>query len=275
MHFAGAVQVSYSGQHHQTIVFAETDTTEQENNLAAARALLGHASSTGQAEHVRNNLVFHDVDPKAIRAFLHQYKIHPKQYNLRTSNVLGWLDKVAPESRWNVAVATRSNDAFGDEDLGLDERVNTISRAPLASSPVGEANIKGLITRGDQVDDLGDEAYSAVQAGDDFRAIRSDLADGRGLLTIYPISAASVPRQTQSLANSRRKMQSEQTLIGVGIVFPEIYGVDALDDGNFFAVTPDWDAGSDVDEVEELLFEDTEPDAVVDGEASLSEVEGG
>lgn len=258
MHFAQAVQVSYSGLRQQTIQFEEKDGAVQRANLDAARRLMASCVEAGESPKVGNTRVFHGVAPGAVLAFLVSYSFYSGG-ELNGARMVEWLRKFSPDRAWNVAVVSRGKDLVGTVDLGPIGVVNGLIRAPL-QTPTEYANIKGLMTKGDAVVDLGEEAVRRVAAGEDFRAVRSQGDDGNGLIVIYPISRESRPVHAVQ-TTSRRILTSPEHLIGVGIVFPLVLDGDVSEDGTFIAVRPDWTAEfEDVDEAE--TFADTESDFV-------------
>lgn len=267
---ADFVQISYSGQRHQTIWFDETDEVIQRTNLDAVHRLGARCRDLGQVEHAGTNKLFRDVPTADVAGFLSRYVVHPAQLTLQREHVTKWLQGVARDASWNVAFMSRSDARYGTVDVGLTEPVNSISRAPLATSEVGEANIKALMGSVDAVLDLGREVMQQVSNREaTFRDLRALHADGSGLLLIYPISENSEPTGASARAQSRRHMESTLPLMGIGVVFPELLGANATEDATFVAVRPELakDTIDDFDEDIEFAVLDTEGDATIDGAA--------
>lgn len=258
MYFAHAVQVSFSGQRHQTIQFEEKDASIQRANLSAARKLLEAGVAVGESPMVGHARVFHNVESGAVLDFLTSYSFYPGG-ELNGSQMVQWLHRFAPDRSWTVAVVSRGKELAGRVDLGPIGEVNALVRAPL-QSPTGYANIKALMTKGDAVLDLGASAVSRVNSGGDYRLVRGATGSDNGLLVLYPISKSSKPMHAVE-KTSRRELASPEHLLGVGIVFPLVMDGDVSEDGTFLAVRPDWTPEfDDIDETEE--FQDTENDFV-------------
>jgi hypothetical protein len=265
---ADYVQVSFSGQRHQTIWFHETDEGIQRTNIAAARQLAAACTSRREPEQAGPNRIFRHVPAVDVGKFLESYVFHPDQLTLQRKHISKWLRGVAEDTTWNVAFMSRTDSRFGPVDVGLDHPLNGISRAPLASSDLGAANIKALMAPADAVLDLGSEAMQVVQKREaTYRDLRASHADGAGLLLIYPISENSEPTAASARAQSRRPLASTLPLVGVGVVFPEVLGANATEDASFVAVRPELvrDTIEDLDEDLEISALDTERDAAIDG----------
>ena len=258
MFFAHAAQISFSGQRHQTIQLEEQDAAVQRSNLDSARKLLEACVAAGESPKVGNTRVFHNVNSEAALTFLSDYRFYPGG-ELSSSQMVQWLRRFAADRQWSVAVVSRARELVGTVDLGPIGAVNGLVRAPL-QSPTAYANIKGLMTKGDAVVDVGEPAVRRVNSGDDFKAVRIEAGFDNGLLVLYPISKDSKPVHALE-KTSRRPLVSKEHLVGVGIVFPLVLDGDVSDDGTFLAVEPDWtpefDDGDDTEE-----FQDTESDYV-------------
>lgn len=259
MYFAQAVQVSFSGQRHQTIQFEEKDAAIQRANIDAARKLLEACVGVGESPKVGNTRVFHGVEADAVITFLTKYNFYPSG-ELNGAQMVQWLRKFSEDRPWNVAVVSRARELVGTVDLGPIGSVNGLVRAPLIS-PTTYANIKGLMTKGDAVVDFGESAVRRVSSGESYQAVRGEADSRNGLLVLYPISKDSKPVRAVE-RTSRRPLAAPDNLIGVGVVFPLVLDGDVSEDGTFLAVRPDWTAAEfdDSDEIEE--FHDTENDFV-------------
>lgn len=258
MHYAEEMQVSYSGQRHQTIQFEEKDASIQLQNLRAAYELLAACVDSNESPPVGNTRVFRDLGPESILAFLSGYNFYPGG-ELNANQMIGWLRKFTEDRTWNVAVVSRAKNLVGTVDMGPIGYINGLVRAPLIE-PAAWANIKGLMTKGDAVVDLGADAVGRANAGDNYETIRDKEDIDTGLLVLYPISKGSRPVRTVE-RTSRRPLKSPNDLIGVGIVFPRVLDGDVAQDGTFLAVRPDWAAEFDeVDEISE--FQDNEHDFI-------------
>ena len=259
MHFAAEMQVSYSGQRHQTIQFEERDVSIQRANLAAARKLLQTCVDTGTLSNVGNTRVFQNVASTAVLDLLASYNFY-RDGGLNGHQMVKWLRKFASDRTWSVAVVSRAKAVAGTVDLGPLGDVNALVRAPL-KLPADHANIKALMTKGDAVVDLGAAAVERVNSRSsraDFGQVRLENEATNGLLVIYPIARASEPSRGEQTAKTRRKLEAPEDLIGLGIVFPTVLDGDVTSDGTFLSVRPDWTV--EYDEEDEFEIADTEPD---------------
>lgn len=277
MAFADRISVSFGGSTQQTFILHEFDSDTLLNNQSAARRLIRTANvATGRPHEIRaGRWLFPDVPAEAISDFVEDYLFHP-DLGLRSEHICGWIRKTAPDVPWNVVVVGSAQEQRGPDgqvvelgalDLGLDDEVPLVNRAPLNRVPPGTANIKGLMSLRDRVADLPPDEVSRARPTTNTacRDLRHRLAEGRGLLLVYGVSANSIPLRAGAETNSRRPMQAEEHLIGVGLVFPETLGTD-VQDADYYSVMPDWELGPEPDEE---LPEDREGDADVDGDAIL------
>lgn len=190
--------------------------------------------------------------------FLTDFRFHPDQPGLRSDHVIGWLRTAALDSRWNVVVRGTSRPLrfkdgtvvdLGTVDLGLDDLVPMVNRAPLArpDAASGVANIKALLSQSDWLADLDPELVRDLgphRNQNEYQESRRQHAGDNGLLVIYVVSPRSVPvRETQ--AGARREMASEVPLIGLGLIFPEGDPARTVVDADYYSVRPDWTATMD------------------------------
>lgn len=255
MFHADLVQISYSGQRHQTIVLHERDSDALARNVEAAARLLATARQQGTAGIVSpSKTQFFDVTAETITEFLAEFEFHKGQPGLRSDHVVGWINRAAPDSRWNVVVIGNSKQHrrpdgtlvhLGEVDLGLPDPVPMVNRAPLSSPDDGSANIKALLSQQDWVADFDPELVNDLRTADQsYEDLRREHGDGNGLLIVYPVSNKSVPlRVTQTKA--RRHMTAALPQIGLGIVFPESIDAARSTDADYYSVHPDWQAVTD------------------------------
>lgn len=259
MAHADLVRVSYAGQRHQTIVLHEGHTDILRKNLEATRSLVSFCRrhcTPGVLEPWQSQ--FFDLSRERLIEFLTDFTFHPDQPGLRSDHVIGWLRTAALDSRWNVVVRGTSRPLkfkdgtlvdLGTVDLGLDDLVPMVNRAPLTrpEAATGVANIKALLSQSDWLADLDPELVKDLgphKSQNDYQASRRQHAGDNGLLIIYAVSPRSVPvRETQ--AGARRKMASEAPLIGLGLIFPEGDPARTAADADYYSVRPDWTATMD------------------------------
>ena len=64
--------------------------------------------------------------------------------------------------------------------------------------------------------------------------------------------------------DSRRPMSSDEHLVGVGLIFPDVDGGAKAEEGTYYSVHPDWDVEVPVDDDE--IPEDREESLTVNGD---------
>lgn len=269
MHHADRVQVSYAGQRHQTIVFHEKQLPVLRSNIEVTRSFLRGIVSTLKVKKPNaGRTQIHGVQAETVADFLSRFQFHERQAGLRSDYVAGWIREVAPNSKWNVVVIGNTKKhrspegvpvELGELDLGIGRPVPLVNRAPLAKEREA-ANIKALLSPSDWVADFDDVQLGQRLEGERYDAFRRRIDPRSGVLLIVPISGQSVPLRAGN--SSRRAMEAELPLIGLGVIFPDGPDVVSEDDGTYYSVTPDWTPAID-EEVE--LPADTEASKSVDG----------
>lgn len=265
---AELVRVSYAGERLQTFIF-DRDPDVAAGNITATRAFIRDCRAAVEMSQTEMppRWRFRDIHAHDVVGLLRQFAIHPDQASMRPDFLTGWISEVVPDSQWNVTVlgsgqAARRPDGtpidLGSLDLGLGSSVPAVNRAPLKTSRAGTANVKALLTHADWFADLEPAELAALgpEALKRPRDVRRKLAAGRGQILIYVVSRDSIP-MTLASERSRQEMGSEQHLIGLGIIFPEIGGQST--DGTYYAVKPDWQPELEPDDDE--LPPDNEGDA--------------
>ncbi|MGP5257298.1 Z1 domain-containing protein [Glutamicibacter ardleyensis] len=268
---AEMVRLSYSGQRVQTFILHEKG-PELRTNLATTKNFLKELSTkkTGLPDGRQNvAALYKGVTSEQVIRFLQSYVMHEDQDGLDAGRMTNWIDLRAEDIPWNVVVmrgpgTLRSPDdgsliQLGSVDLGLEEPVSTMNRAPLKND-LGKANIKALMSAPDIILDLDREKLEPRADGkswkfEDYLSYRRRIASGTGLLVVYPISKYSTSSRPEQ-KSSRRSMQADENLIGLGMLFPTPTGADAEGDGDFMSVRPDWDIESS--EIEDEIIPDND-----------------
>jgi hypothetical protein len=275
MQHADVVRISYSGQRLQTIIFDESDRFGvQTANLRATRRLIASLRETQEPIYARGRWRFPEVPAAPVVAFLKEYTFHPDQVGMRADHMAGWIEKAAADRRWNVIVVASERKHkepdghaidLGQVDIGLDTPIPTSNRAPLKEPTPPIANIKALLSHNDWFADLDPQSVREMKADsvDDPRAVRRSLAGGCGLMIIYPVSKDSVPMGVARTFDSRRAMSSDEHLIGVGLIFPDVDGEARAEEGTYYSVHPDWEV--EVPAEDDEIPEDREASLTVDG----------
>lgn len=236
MRKARTASMSYSGRTVQTILFNHLDRTWLDDNLAATSDLLNTTAAAQRRDrgHAR---IIGPVDHTAIRTFLAAYRFHPESKDLDSDLMNQFIVSSVGHGEltsWKIALLSRVHDShLGTVSLGPYPDVNCMNRAPMKDGPHGYANIKALMSQPDRAVDLTDDVYNRLSSRQhgftqkELAALRNTPhhgghGDGTGLLVLYPISAHSQPRDNKPPEKSNRvPLNAENTMIGVGVVFPE------------------------------------------------------
>lgn len=277
MHHADIVRVSYSGERLQTFIFDEMNPEVIAANRRAVIDFLTECRETSSAEKAQkaSRWSLTSVPSDKVLSFIESYRFHPDQAGMRADHMAGWIQRAAPDNLWNVVVIgnnkvhKRSDGTvveLGRVELGLDEFVPAVNRAPLIKPSKGTANIKALLSHNDWFADLDPEDVKSLgkMGKDDPRGVRRKLSDGRGLVIIYPISKNSIPMREAKGMHSRRDMQAVDHLLGIGLIFPDVERDGLAEGGTYYSVHPDWEVA--VPEEDDDVPEDLEDSLTVDGE---------
>lgn len=245
---AETASLSYTGQRLQTFILDKNARTIADNQQAAINLIdsvkTKAATTSGAAVFLAK-----DVSAHLIADFFRDYEVPRNQHNMHGDHIVQWLETVAAETQWNVAVMGRQGDAnsedLGDLDLGLPQPVPAINRAPLITSQPDQANIKALLSQSDWVADIPSQLVppsSELDAGG-YRELRREHAAGNGLLTVHVVSGRSVPmrRPRPGALPTREPMNVDGQIIAIGVVFPGQEQVAEERDGNYYVVRTDWD----------------------------------
>lgn len=279
MHHADAVRISYSGQRLQTFIFYEDNRmlTGSNNgalveNLATTGRFLNACRASGLAIDSQRSArwLFKDVPATAVTSLIRSYSFHEDQSTVRKEDMIGWIERAASDRPWNVVVIgsdKKHRDLEGQEielgevDLGFDRPVPAVNRAPLKDPKptTGTANIKALMSHNDWFADLDPGLVRSLgdRAKEDPKGVRGELAEGRGLVVVYPVSKDSVPMGMALKTDSRRDMEAPEHVVGLGLVFPNVDREGFAAEGTYYSVHPDWEPSA-VDDEEDDIPEDRE-----------------
>lgn len=260
---ANKVQIGLSHSLQQTIVFDPADEIVIGDNRAAVVQLVQAAVQDGRSVEAHRNgrSIIRDVSCRHIRDLIRTFHFHPNQSEMMPTLIDRWLGDCAPDSLWNVVIASSARggvtDAdgtyveLGTMDLGLAQPVQTVSRAPMAE-PKDAAYIKALIGLQDRIADMPEVATKGWKHAD-FIEHRMQHADGRGLLVVVPVSKDSPPtRRVGTAPSSRRPMDAAGHLVGLGILYPP--GKDAgLTSNDWVSVRPRYDSAAADDQDENAM----------------------
>ncbi len=232
MRTAVDASVSYSGRRIQTILFWHEDGEWLASNLEAGRNLIRVARGQGYpvtrpAMKSEGSWVVGPVPSELITTFLESYRFHANSRDLNSELIGRYIRERMRDdelTHFHIAVMGRKAIAdLGTVDLGLDELVGAINRAPLDHVDTPEyADIKVLTSKADRVIDLGlsDEDLRGMSAGE-IANLRNlpprGKGDGTGLLLLYPISRNS---RKDPESQTRCDLNAVDDILGVSLVFP-------------------------------------------------------
>jgi hypothetical protein len=233
-------RLSYAGRMIQTTRFRLHEPDWLEENLAAARDLVGGLGAPN--EDPSGVPLWDDVPWERVHEFLHRYRTVQDRTSFDADAAANYIEAQVQHGElvcWNVAIAAQAQlvGRLGQVDLGVEHEgpLNAISRTRLKTdrNSIGvltnPAQSGGPTRRGDEEIGLTDEEIlSARQEFGDrkYERIRDALLAQRspeeGLLVLYPISRHSVPRATSDkrLPLFDNPDTDGETVIGVALGFP-------------------------------------------------------
>jgi transcriptional regulator with XRE-family HTH domain len=215
-----ACDVSYSGEHIQTIRFPHRDDNRLEANWHAGAALIDAALSQGSIEAEIGGRLIRGVPLDLALEFLRTYS--GDQRDLVSGALVDYIEAEAkradqPFAEWNVGIIEPVGAKTSGEPLGGMGSVQLVNRARLKGlTRDGLADIKALMSRKDVLIDVEgqpeDMKWAQVKAHRQAR-----LGDKTPLLLLYAIDAASMPRSTRL----REPLDAARDMLGFGLVLPE------------------------------------------------------
>lgn len=278
MQHTDMVSVSYAGKRLQTFIFDEHNRSIIDANHTAVKQFVQKSGASAKWRKLSNSRwTLSSTSSQQVISLLQAYQFHSDQAGMRSDHMIGWIERSALDSPWNVVIIGSSaryqrEDGtlreLGAVDVGIGERVPSVNRAPLAEPDAssGIANIKALMSHADWFADLDRTRLKSLsgEAERSPRYVRRQLANGHGLVAIYPISQHSIPLGNARKPGSRRDLDSPGDLLGIGLIFPEV-GVDGVaEQGSYYSVRPDWEWQADA--IDEEFPEDSEGSLDIDGE---------
>ena len=194
-----------------------------------------------------------DVPHDHVLDFLADYKFHDKSQECDAQLLTGYIRKrvsVGSLRNWNLAIVGNPIGSVEENfEFAPGVSVRRIVRAKIGSgdAPDGFADIKTLMSRKDAAVDL--QGDTAKLKEEEIKAERRRQLPDTGLVVLYPIDKVSEPVPAKA---SRRPLDAEDHVIGVGLVFPRPPGEDS---------TVEWDyisadlSGVDIEEEDLSLIE--------------------
>ncbi len=217
---AEACDVSFSGEHLQTIRFPAHDSAVLRANWGAAGALAAAAAAVAQIEPGNGGRVIRGVPLAAVMQFLRTYQSSQKdRFELLTTYITEESTKPdAPFAAWNIGIVEPAAGILSVQPLGAFGPVRLVTRSRLAIQRAdGFADIKALMSRADVLIDVNSNVRGA-----DWRTIkraRQDIVGARTpLLLLYAINRNSAPAAGSVM---RAPLDAVQDVLGVGVVMPD------------------------------------------------------
>lgn len=257
MKHAVECDISYSGQHVQSIQFAHRDRGISSRNWQAASDLVSTAAGIGCRMEDTDRILFTEVPRNLIVQFLRKFHVETRRNDLKTEFLRGYInrDDVGLET-WNIGIVTSSEAGTSERELGTLGNVGTLRRSKLKSPDEGPANIKALMSRRDIMMDCPGLEFDSRSKWKDLKGLRRERIGDRPLLLIYPIDRTSEPKRVDG---ERVALDAVSDQIGIGIVFPG----STAGSGGYWHVDLDPEDPEDLNDLEAEISE-MEADGLVD-----------
>ncbi len=222
--------VSFEGRRLQTRYFLVKDAQWLADNRQAADDLVSEARASSEPEKLATATLIRNVSVSLIKEFISSYKVHADSPDLDRKMLLRYIDDRLVDSepsldKWSVAIV--DGDVKETVDVG-GLAIKPVRRARLNDDNAKRADIKTLMSKQDRVLDLGMSVGQARAKSEDalVDARNADPAyHDRGLLVLYAIDKESMPDPPATplppdKRPPRAPLSAEETVIGMGIVFP-------------------------------------------------------
>lgn len=221
---------AYGGQRIQTRYF-HTSRDWLLGNQNAAKELITNALKDAIRREDRpekGRYMLRDVPYDHVIDFLKKYRFHEKSQECDAKLIADYIEKRVRTAKslgqWNIAIVGNPT-VEGDPDVfefAPGVSVRRVVRARLDNARSDFADIKTLMSRRDAAIDLAGDAGKLSEEQIRFRRRRE--LPRTGLLVLYPIDKRSEPQRRQV---SRKPLDAEEDVIGIGMVFPQPYGEDS------------------------------------------------
>jgi hypothetical protein len=224
MRDAVKAEASYGGKRSQTRYFYVNDPIWLEQNIAAARELVGDAIEIDGATPAPNGegqVILCNVKVDSIIKFLRSYQFHPDSFELDAGLIARYIERQNDAGRlleWNVALMGGEPTSEGEFDFGHSQVVPKVRRSQLTDSPPDYADIKTLMSKEHRVIDLSGITQREARLARETRLMQMRTAEHPGLLALYPIDAHSPPDEQN--ADTRKALDADDDVMGAALVFP-------------------------------------------------------
>ena len=218
MRHAVECDISYSGQHVQSIQFAHRDRGISSRNWQAASDLVSTAAVIGCRADDTDRLLFVNVPKNLVVQFLRKFHVETKRNDLKTDFLRGYINRDnADLENWNIGIVSSSETGSSEQALGTLGRIGTVRRSKLKSPDEGPANIKALMSRQDIMMDCPALDFDSRSKWKVLKELRRKHIGDRPLLLLYPIDRISTPKRE---GGERVALDAVSDQMGIGIVFP-------------------------------------------------------
>lgn len=235
MYFAEYTQVSLSDKLLQTHMFSLNKETLESNQYAVNELIsqlpnknIDHAAKSGLSKHI----IYRDIDSSSILDFLEKFHFHETLVNLQPNVTCAWLNRFAPDAKWNVVIVSSSRGTQYEVSPGV--HIGLTNRSKIKGSLKGDyVSIKALVAPSDLSIDL--PKICSSMSVKEMKDARKELLKGNGLLLIYLIDKDSSPSGYRSV--SREALEAPTHVPAIGLLAPEPT-VNILDDHDYISVRP-------------------------------------
>lgn len=217
---AVACDISFSGEHIQTIRFPHQDADKLRANWRAGAKLIDRGLSHSSVEVVNGGRLIREIPLKAVLEFLDSYS--GDQRDLLSGSLIEYIKTEArradePCAAWNIGIIEPGKGKLSREVLGAFGNVRMVNRARLRDlTRDGLADIKALMSRQDVLIDV--EGAPADLSWPEVKSYRqSKIGDRIPLLLLYAIDADSQPKSIKL----RVPLNAATDMLGIGIILPE------------------------------------------------------
>lgn len=221
---AETCDVSFSGEHLQTIRFPVGDAATLQANWRAGAELATLPANGGVVETRSQGRLIRGIPLDAVLAFLKSYSASGKdRFGV---SLLSYIEVEAqssdrPFQLWNVGVIEPSSGEPASELLGAFGSVKKTVRSRLnVPRSDGLADIKALMSRRDiLIDVLGEDT---ARTGEDWGSVKrrrqARVDDSTPLLLLYAIDRLSAPA---TAGHNRAPLDAASDVLGLGLVLPD------------------------------------------------------
>jgi hypothetical protein len=242
--------ISYSGQHRQTIRFSHTDKNILNENWNAAAELLSYADQLATKSDVEDKILYKGVDVTQVRRFFQKYSVHPDHQELSSDLLIKYINGLSEIfGHWNIGLFQPKLGKESQKPMGKLGAPRLVNRAAIKDTNEESVDIKALMSTKDVIFDC------EIQVPDDINKDWKSLKKWRQktvgqvpLLLLYVIDKDSSPMNNSKY---RTDLNASDHIVGFGIIFPEIKD----NSGNYVSVSLDEPSADDIESLDEEIDE--------------------